>query len=76
MKFIHFLYIAAWYRSEFAYELTLSHEQLFLRSFSASRGLYVTLISDSDPGLLGSKLLPEVISAIVSRYVTITTPTN
>ena len=27
-------------------------------------------------GLLGSKLLPEVISAILNRYVTVTTPTN
>ena len=27
-------------------------------------------------GLLGSKLLPEVISAILSRYMTVTTPTN
>ena len=27
-------------------------------------------------GLLGSKLLPEVISAILNRYVSLTTPTN
>ena len=27
-------------------------------------------------GLLGSKLFPEVISAMLSRYVTLTTPTN
>jgi len=26
--------------------------------------------------LLGSKLLPEVISAILNRYVTVITPTN
>ena len=48
----------------------------FSRSFSHSTTLKRIYPSFCSVGLLGSKLLPELISAILNRYVTLTTPTN